>query len=137
MELTNLEITTILTIVLCMCITIYLIYLHKQLAKKTKYHDQLSCALDAVNLENAKLKEMTKQFSDFHADMHMADVTTKLQQTRLSAAHNTDRSQPPEKYQYVHSLTQKGINCEDIASILSMSHQEADQLVKLANLSIR
>ncbi len=134
MEFPILEIITILSLVLSAGFIIYHIYLRTILRKRVTELQQTKVNLEATNKELAKIKTEAKQYSDFQTDFHMAELTTKLKKTRLSTAHNSDFCEPPEKYQYIHSLTQKGLSSEDIASILSISTQEAEQLVNLANL---
>jgi hypothetical protein len=85
----------------------------------------------------SSLEKRGKQYDTFQESLNLAEITTKLQGSRLSAQqYNRDMS-PPERYRYVHSLASGGMSSQEIASILSISIHEADQLVNLARLAHR
>lgn len=99
----------------------------------------------AAQLKDARreLLEVTSQFTtleqelagmrDFQGSISRAKVTTKLQTSRLNKYEK--ESSAPEKYQYINNLSDKGMSSEEIASVLTISANEASQLVSLAKLA--
>lgn len=90
--------------------------------------------LELINLrkEFNELESKVTTLPDFNKEMSETAVTTKLQSKRNQDHQN---SNTPEKYQYIISLTKKGMKADEIASILSISEHEARQLVSLAKIS--
>jgi hypothetical protein len=41
----------------------------------------------------------------------------------------------PERYRYIQSMTEKGLNAQDIAAMISISLHEATQLVTLTRMA--
>ncbi len=71
----------------------------------------------------------------FENRLGTAELTTKLQQPRLGGHYASERQRhSPEKYGFIHSLAQRGMSAEEIASILAISAHEARQLVTLAKI---
>ncbi len=129
------EILLTITFFLCVLITIRSMYLRRLLIRdRTKLGEAL-IALECAAAELEKLRQMQKRFQNFKANLSQAELATKIQQPRLELSRKNGELRTPERYQYIHSLAEKGINASDIASILTISNQEADQLVALANLS--
>lgn len=71
----------------------------------------------------------------FAADLNQAELTTKLQYPRLRDYGAIAERTAPERYRYAHRLSQNGMEAEQIASMLTISHHEAEQLVHLSRLS--
>lgn len=91
----------------------------------------LEDALDRL----AQLEENEKIAADFRNTLETAEMSTKIQTPRLQFNSSNHKPVIPDKYRYIHGLSQKGVDPEDIASILNISNNEAEQLVNLANLS--
>lgn len=73
----------------------------------------------------------------FDEDLRVASLTTLLQRPRLSAwQHRSDLS-IPERYRYIHSLTEMGLDAREIASALSMSLDEITQILTLITVASR
>lgn len=89
----------------------------------------------AANSELRELRHNYMASTEFQKNLHDAELITRLQQPRLSAQHGNKNSEAPERYLYVRSLAEKGMMPEEIASILSISTQEAEQLVNLSKLA--
>lgn len=105
--------------------------------KKRKLASELVLAreqLAATEDELQELKARTDTAATFKTSLNEAEITTRLQQPRLSAQHR-DSIKTPERYQFIQSLTERGMDGEEIASVLSISTHEADQLVKLSKLA--
>jgi len=99
---------------------------------------KLSVALEKLATAHSDLQDMDQRFKEtveFQKNLSEAELTTRLQQPRLAAQHNLARVSAPERYLYVRSLAQNGMNAKEIATILSISTQEAEQLVNLARLA--
>jgi len=71
----------------------------------------------------------------FKENLRSAEITTKLQQPRLTVQQNSNSSSAPERYRYIQSLLEKGLSAEDIASTLSMSLHETTQIVALIRIA--
>jgi hypothetical protein len=129
------EILLTITLFLCVLITIRSMYLRRLLNKKDFKLSAAVASLDLMGRELEELRQVEKRFQNFKANLNQAELATKIQRPRLELSRRNEDPRTPERYQYIHSLTDKGINASDIASILAISNQEADQLVALANLS--
>jgi len=89
---------------------------------------------DEVREELKELHQKHDQKKQFKNNLTAAELTTQLQKPRLSAQTITPTNSIPEKYSFVHSLIEKNMNSDEIASILSISSHEAEQLVTLSKL---
>lgn len=106
--------------------------------KAAKHSHKLSVALEklaAAHADMQTLEERYKETLEFKKNLSEAELTTRLQQPRLSAQHGLGRSGAPERYLYVRSLAQNGMEAKEIATILSISTHEAEQLVNLSRLA--
>lgn len=111
------------------------IYYRRNASKKAK---ELSIMLEKLAIAHAEMQALQQRYQDsleFQKSLNEAEITTRLQQPRLSAQQGYSRSGPPERYLYVRSLAQNGMSAEEISSILSISTQEAEQLVNLSKLA--
>ncbi len=91
-------------------------------------------SFDKMKEELKNLHEKQDKSEQFKNNLTAAQLTTQLQKPRLSAQTLRSASSIPEKYNFVHSLIQKNMGSEEIASILSISSHEAEQLVTLSKL---
>lgn len=114
------------------------------LAKKENklLSDQLTETSIQLATNKKKLSELQGRYNDishFQKSIEQAELTTRFQSPRLQAARlgagTHSASQIPEKYSYIHSLTEKGMSAEEIASVLSISSHEASQLVTLTRIN--
>ncbi|MDJ0622683.1 MAG: hypothetical protein QNJ17_06940 [Desulfocapsaceae bacterium] len=135
MTMVDTHILLYVTVVLLILITLRSVFLKRNALQSNSVLAKTLQQLEVARAEIDKLKETEKKFHDFTTDLQQAEIATKMQQSRKMYHQPADELHPPEKYQYVHSLAQKGINASDIATILTISPHEADQLVNLANLS--
>jgi hypothetical protein len=124
-----------LTLLLCIAVTIRSFVLRKRLTSQNELLQTANARIEALDVEVAQLKVVEKRFHDFSKDLTQAELSTEIQRFRHATAAGRSTGTPPERYQYIHSLNRKGIPSAEIASILAISPHEADQLVKLANLS--
>lgn len=106
--------------------------------KNAKLAGELSQALEKLALAHADMQELQQRHQDsldFQKNLTAAELTTRLQQPRLSAQHGYAHVTAPERYLYVRSLAQNGMSAREISDILAISTQEAEQLVNLARLA--
>lgn len=122
----------ILTALLCLALVLWAISLKRKNTSIATALNAKETELSALKQELADLEETVVKNADFDNTMNENSVTTKLQ-TKRNQDYQT--SSTPEKYQYIISLTQKGMKAEEISSILSISEHEARQLVSLAKIS--
>lgn len=98
---------------------------------------QLAEALANQQSAEQSLRLLEQQYSqnlEFQKSLSEAELTTRLQRSRLASQHGRDLTSTPERYGYIRSLAAKGMSAGEIAAILSISSQEAEQLVKLSQL---
>jgi hypothetical protein len=75
---------------------------------------------------------------EFHESLATAEITTQLQQPRLNIENNRHTAAPStvsEKYGFIESLSQKGMDPKEIASALSLSIHEVQQVMTLSSLT--
>ncbi len=87
-----------------------------------------------IREELKNLNEKHNRTKQFKTTLSVAELTTQLQKSRLSAQASPVTNSIPEKYSFVHSLIKKKMGSEEIASILAISPHEARQLVTLSKL---
>lgn len=71
----------------------------------------------------------------FKENLRSAEITTKLQQSRLTVQQNSNFASAPERYRYILSLLEMGLSAKDIASTLSMSLDETTQIIALIRIA--
>jgi hypothetical protein len=85
----------------------------------------------------AKVKQ-DEDIEEFKDSLTTAEVTTKLQQPRLQVDGRSFATSPStisEKYSFIESMSQNGMDPKQIASILSLSIDEVKQVMTLSNLT--
>lgn len=90
--------------------------------------------LEATRNSLRDLQQKYGQSLEFNRNLSDAGITTRLQSSRLSIQSRPDALEAPERYRYFHRLAGSGMEAEEIASVLSISGQEARQLVTLSRL---
>jgi hypothetical protein len=110
------------------------VHFRKKASRLTSDLDKIQEKLAVTHADLQTLQQKYQDSLDFQKNLSEAELTTRLQQPRLSAQHGRSRIAAPERYLYVRSLAQNGMSAEDIASVLSISVTEAEQLVNLAKL---
>ena len=71
----------------------------------------------------------------FDDNLRAAEITTRLQQPRLTAQQGSSASAAPERYRYLQTMVEKGLSAQEIASTLSMSLPEITQLITLIRVA--
>jgi hypothetical protein len=137
MDLTSNNLLLYVTFVLLVIVSIRAISLRGSISKHIERHEEMFSQLERAHLRIEKLEHIERQYNTFSTDLEQAARTSKAQTTPRILNQNDSNSRPPERYKYIHSLTQQGIPAAEIAKILTISSHEADQLVALANISNR
>ncbi len=126
---------TLSALFLCSVATWRSIVYHRKSEDREKLLQETNETLAVLQKKLISLEEKEKKYDEFQESLNLAEITTKLQEPRLSAQNFNRTVSPPERYRYVHSLASGGMSPQDIASVLSISIHEADQLVNLARLA--
>jgi hypothetical protein len=135
----NFSFSTIVALLalLLTCLSVVLTMRYRR--KSARISAELSQALEKLAIAHLDMQALQQRYQDsleFQKNLNEAEITTRLQQPRLSVQHGYGRkAAPPERYLYVRSLAQNGMSAVEIASVLSISTQEAEQLVNLSRLA--
>jgi len=124
-----------ITYLLFIVVSIRAIYLRKSISKQKIVIEEIQTQLDSATQKIEHLEHIEKKYNTFSSDLEQASMASKVQQTPRVLNRTNNDQRPPERYKYIHSLTRQGIAAAEIATILAISAQEADQLVALANIS--
>lgn len=135
MNMISYEILLYLTFVLLTLVTARCIYLQRCFVLKNTLLEKVQENLETARTRIEELRSIEKKYNSFGTDLEEAALASRAKQTPRVLNNSKKNFKPPERYKYVHSLTQQGIASAEIATILAISAQEADQLVSLANLS--
>lgn len=94
-----------------------------------------SSMLHQLKQDNGDLLHQLEKLKNFQKNLKEAELTTRLQAPRLNEAITRIAPNTPERYQYISSLDQKGMDSEEIALILKISIQETEQLLSLSRIA--
>ncbi|MDR3090151.1 MAG: hypothetical protein LBU39_10080 [Desulfobulbaceae bacterium] len=98
--------------------------------------DQTERELSRAQAGLRELRQEQREAKRFANAFGAAEISQRLRQT-----HGENRkffkTQPPERYRYASSLIACGVEAGQLAEGLSLSRQEAEQLVALARLAER
>jgi len=97
--------------------------------------NETSSSLQKLKEELQNLQTENNRIKQFQDSLATAELTTRLQKPRLNVQSSHENNCPPEKYRLVRFLTEKKMSIDEIASFLSISHHEAQQLVTLSKLA--
>ncbi len=120
--------------ILCFVLVLWIILIKRQNIKLASQLQGIKHTLAEKERQFNETKHQLKEMSNFQQSMAEAQLTTRLQTQRVSLQ-GQEKTTTPEKYQYILSLTEKGMDADDISSLLSISRHEAEQLVNLAQLN--
>ena len=137
--MTTYSITILLISILFCTVSIVLaIMLKRSNTNQEKLLAEMRTALEARqdNTENLdEQRESCRAGNIFDDNLRTAELTTRLQQPRLSMQQCGSSPATPERYRYIRSMVEKGMNAEEIAAMLSMSLHETTQLVTLIKMA--
>lgn len=120
---------------LCLYFLVRHIQIKKNNIRLNKLILQNGLALAKSKKEAKELQVKCTTLKKFQNSLAEAELTTKLQQPRLQAAINSSGSNSPERYQYISSLVQKGMDAKEISSVLGISPHETEQLLNLSRIA--
>ena len=129
------HILVISLILLGFCILLKALSLKKEKELLLQQLTRTSNSYEQVKRELEKIREEHDRIARFQNSLSEAELTTRLQQSRLASQISPTKGSTPERYRFVHSLLGQGMSSEEIAGILSVSTHEAQQLVTLAKLA--
>lgn len=97
---------------------------------------ETTVSLERTRHNLANLQEKHENTVEFQTNLDKAERATKLHSSRQIEITPPERPRnSPERYRYIHSLAEKGLSVEEIASILTISTHEARQLVVLSKIA--
>ncbi len=125
----------LLVLLFCTIVSIRSLSFKREAKKSAMRLHEARTSLAALQKKIIQLEDETCKKDTFETSLDQAEVTTKLQTSRISTLNGKCTTEPPERYRYIRSLIESGMDSEEIASVLSISKQEAGQLVRLSRLS--
>jgi hypothetical protein len=128
----------LISILFCTVSTVLAIMLKRSNNNQEKLLAEMRATLEARqdSVENQdEQKESCQTVNIFDDNLRTAELTTRLQHPRLSMQHCGSSPATPERYRYIQSMVEKGMNAEEIAAMLSMSLHETTQLVTLIKMA--
>lgn len=111
------------------------VVLKKENAHLSRQLAETSSALDSTRTELSSLQDKLQKTEEFETSLAEAELAKKLRAPRTTIQNPETNHNTPEKYGFVHSLAQKGLSSDEIASVLTISPHEARQLVTLAKIA--
>lgn len=120
---------------LSLLLLVMLLLVKKENKLLSRQLTETTVSLEQVRKQLADLQEKHEKIKVFQNSLREAELTTKLQKPRLDSLNQGADSSAPDKYRYFQTLAQKDMSVEEIASILSISTHEAEQLISLSKLA--
>jgi len=125
----------LLSILFCSVSTVLMIMLKRSNNSQAKLLSEMQASLE-VRQNNADDQEGNCRTANiFDDNLRTAELTTRLQQPRLTLQQCGYSAATPERYQYIRSMVDKGMSATEIAAMLSMSLHETTQLVALIRVT--
>ncbi|HMB31715.1 MAG TPA: hypothetical protein VKN82_07815 [Desulfohalobiaceae bacterium] len=100
-----------------------------------------------LRTQHSSLQELERNYSkldlriqeiEAHRDTYKQDFESSLEQAGITNRIKVFDAgfSSPQRYKYVNSLVEQGLTSLQIAEILKVSSQEADQLVRLSQIAL-
>ena len=127
----------LISILFCTVSTVLTLMLKRSNNNKEKLLAEMRVTLEARrnNAEGQDEQKGLDQTTNFFDDnLRAAELTTRLQHPRLTMQQCGSSPATPERYHYIQSMVAKGMNAQEIASMLSMSLHETTQIVTLIKI---
>ncbi len=127
----------LISILFCTVSTVLTIMLKRANNNQEKLLAEMRAALEAGqnNAEDQEEQRGTCRTANiFDDNLRAAELTTRLQYPRLTMQQCGPSPATPERYHYIQSMVDNGMNAQEIASMLSMSLHETTQLVTLIKM---
>jgi len=137
--MTNYSLTILLiSILFCTVSTVLTIMLKRANNNQEKLLAEMRATL-GTQQNNAEDQEEQKgnyrTANIFDDNLRAEELTTRLQHPRLTMQQCGSSPATPERYGYIQSMVEKGMNAQEIASMFSMSLHETTQLVTLIKMA--
>ncbi len=129
------------SILFCTVTTVLAVMLRRSNRRKDLLLAEMQAAMTLpVGMDEREQQSASEQsgalFEDtFRNNLQTAELTTRLQQPRLSAQQGIAPAAAPERYRYLQGLVESGLSAQEIASTLSMSLPEVTQLITLIRVA--
>lgn len=120
---------------LCLAVAFKLFFVIKENRLLADQLTETTVSLAELKNTMSQLQGRHERLHDFQNNLLTAEITTRLQKPRLENNNRSSVSTIPEKYSFIHTLIEKNMPAPDIASVLSISVTEAEQLVALSKLA--
>jgi len=120
---------------LCVVLLIMIVFIKKENRLLAGQLTETTISLELTRKQLADLQTRQAEIKVFQNNLQAAELTTKLQKSRLDAQHNTPVSASPGKYSNIQALADQGMSVEEIAATLAVSTHEAQQLVNLSRIA--
>ncbi len=120
-------IITISSLLLCMAVFVRSFFLKKS----TKLQ---STAIENLQQKLAAVQAKEQEEMEFQKSLRHAELRTELMKTRSVYLEKKEHLEAPERYTYVNSMFQAGMEKKKIATALGISTHEINQLAKLVAL---
>ena len=136
--MTRYHIAILLIGVLCTVSILLAIMLKRSNSNKDKLLTEMQATLNGLQDSSAGERMHIKDepaVNIFDDNLRAAELTTRLQQPRLTMQQSGYVPAAPERYRYIQPMAEKGLSAQEIASMLSMSLHEATQLVTLTRVA--
>jgi len=117
----------LLSILFCTVTTVLAVMLKRSNSNKDKL-------LAAMQASLSSRREAEQDGAIFEDNLRSAELTTRLQQPRLNVQQQS-HSTAPERYRYIQSMVEMGLNAQKIAATLSMSLHETTQIITLIRMA--
>jgi hypothetical protein len=133
--MTSYPIAILLTSILfCTGTTVLAVMLKRSNSNKDQLLTKMQATMDArKKYSPGKVQELqlATQTNIFNENLRAAELTTRLQQPRLSVQQCRYSPATPERYRYIQSMVKNGMSAQEIASTLSMSLHAATLAMSL------
>lgn len=129
------------SILSCTVTTVLAVMLRRSNRRKDLLLAEMQATMtQPVGMDERKQQSVPEQSSTlfdntFRDNLQTAELTTRLQQPRLSAQQGCAPAAAPERYRYLQGLVERGLSAQEIASTLSMSLPEVTQLITLIRVA--
>lgn len=131
--MTSYSLTILLTSILfCTVSTVLMIMLKRSNTSQAKLLRAMQASLESRPTNGEGQERTAALFDD---NLRAAELTTRLQQPRLTLQQCGYSAATPERYQYIRSMVDQGMSATEIAAMLSMSLHETSQLVALIRVT--
>lgn len=125
----------ILALLLCLLTVLRSLFFRRRLRQQSQFLAETHECMEDLQVKLGAIRKKNDTYSTIINTQNHDKLTVNLQQSRLPSPSYSRTMSPPERYRYVRSFVENGMSSEEIASILSISNHEADQLVNLSRLS--